>query len=192
MPKKASPKPTKKTTKKPAIQRKSKKNRGSNSYEDSADKTAGHLNKEDYLVIIGWLKIERNYNSCFGTGNALAVGCSAKDKPDPLSDEELIQYTKTSTKKKAGISTIDEKLESMCPHYHAMYELIGGQAFINPLFQVDGQAENKLAKSSPSEPSGNEIRSSDMGSNNNDDKDVVISGDIHKQAERNLADETNK
>ncbi|KNZ48253.1 uncharacterized protein VP01_5795g1 [Puccinia sorghi] len=81
MPKKASPKPTKPTTKKPAIQRKSKKNRGNNSSEDAAaDKTAGHLKKEDYLVIIEWLKIEWNYNSCFGTGKAPAVGRPAKGK----------------------------------------------------------------------------------------------------------------
>ncbi|KNZ54757.1 uncharacterized protein VP01_2862g2, partial [Puccinia sorghi] len=43
-----------------------------------ADKTAGHLKKEDYLVIIKWLKIEWNYDSCFGTGKAPAVGCPAK------------------------------------------------------------------------------------------------------------------
>ncbi|KNZ57703.1 hypothetical protein VP01_2095g3, partial [Puccinia sorghi] len=50
MPKKASPKPTKPTTKKTAIQRKSKKNRGKNSSEyDYADKKAGHLKKEDNL-----------------------------------------------------------------------------------------------------------------------------------------------
>ncbi|KNZ60646.1 uncharacterized protein VP01_1525g7 [Puccinia sorghi] len=63
MPKKASPKPTK-----PAIQRKSKKNR------------TGHLKKEDYLVIIEWLTIEPNYNSCFGTGKAPSGGSPAKGK----------------------------------------------------------------------------------------------------------------
>ncbi|KNZ44658.1 hypothetical protein VP01_8950g1, partial [Puccinia sorghi] len=45
----------------------SKKNRGKNSSEDdAADKTAGHLKKED--LIIKWLKIKWNYDSCFGTG----------------------------------------------------------------------------------------------------------------------------
>ncbi|KNZ61315.1 hypothetical protein VP01_14209g1, partial [Puccinia sorghi] len=34
--------------------------------------------KEDYLVIIEGLKIKWNYNSCFGTGKAPAVGCPAK------------------------------------------------------------------------------------------------------------------
>ncbi|KNZ48704.1 hypothetical protein VP01_546g5 [Puccinia sorghi] len=58
MPNKAYPKPT---TKKPAIQIKSNKNRGNNSSEDdAADKKAGHLKKEDYLVIIEWLKIKQN------------------------------------------------------------------------------------------------------------------------------------
>ncbi|KNZ59804.1 hypothetical protein VP01_165g1, partial [Puccinia sorghi] len=34
----------------------------------------------DYLVIIEWLKIKQNYNSCFGTGKA------------PDVDEGLIQH----------------------------------------------------------------------------------------------------
>ncbi|KNZ64221.1 uncharacterized protein VP01_10536g2 [Puccinia sorghi] len=40
----------------------------------------GHLKKEDYLVIIKWLKIKPNYNSCFGTGKAPDVGSPAKGK----------------------------------------------------------------------------------------------------------------
>ncbi|KNZ61029.1 hypothetical protein VP01_14619g1, partial [Puccinia sorghi] len=74
------------------------------------------------------------------------------------------KYKKVHTK---SISTvINEKLESMCPHYHAMNKLMGGQAYINPWFKVDAQADNKRAPSSPSEPAGNEIRSSDMESIN--------------------------
>ncbi|KNZ62699.1 hypothetical protein VP01_1234g6 [Puccinia sorghi] len=61
MPKKETPKSKKSTFKKPGIQQKSKKNRGNNSSEDdAADYTAGDLKKEDYLVIIKWLKIKRN------------------------------------------------------------------------------------------------------------------------------------
>ncbi|KNZ43979.1 uncharacterized protein VP01_9652g1 [Puccinia sorghi] len=68
MPKKSPSKPTKPTTKKPAIQINSNKNRGNDSSEDDdADKTASHLKKEDYVVITEWLKIKWNYNSCFGT-----------------------------------------------------------------------------------------------------------------------------
>ncbi|KNZ51665.1 uncharacterized protein VP01_386g9 [Puccinia sorghi] len=75
MPTKASPKPTKTTTKKPAIRRKSKENRCNNSSSYyAAHKTEGHLKKEDYLVIIKWLKIKRNGDSCFGRGKAPAVG----------------------------------------------------------------------------------------------------------------------
>ncbi|KNZ64645.1 hypothetical protein VP01_10087g1, partial [Puccinia sorghi] len=72
----------------------------------------------------------------------------------------------TDEDQKAGISTINEKLESMCPNYHVLRNLMGGQAFINPCFKVYAQADNKPAKSSPSEPSGNEIRRSDMEINN--------------------------
>ncbi|KNZ64514.1 hypothetical protein VP01_10205g1 [Puccinia sorghi] len=65
----------------------------------------------------------------------------------------------------AGISTINEKLERICPQYYAINELMGGQAFINPWFKVDAQADNETETLSPSEPAGNEIRSSDMESN---------------------------
>ncbi|KNZ50990.1 hypothetical protein VP01_4142g1, partial [Puccinia sorghi] len=37
----------------------------------------GSLEEKD-LVIIKWLKIKQNYDSCFGTGKAPAVGCPAK------------------------------------------------------------------------------------------------------------------
>ncbi|KNZ63512.1 uncharacterized protein VP01_11346g1 [Puccinia sorghi] len=81
IPKKAKLQPTNPTTGKPVIQRNSRKNGGNNSSEDdSADTTAGHLTKEDYLVIIEWLKIKWNYDRCFGTGEAPAVVCPAKGK----------------------------------------------------------------------------------------------------------------
>ena len=41
---------------------------------NAAEKTTGHLKKEDYLVIINWLKIKKNYDACFGTGKAPLVG----------------------------------------------------------------------------------------------------------------------
>lgn len=41
---------------------------------DAAEKTTGHLKKDDYLVIIDWLKIKKNYDACFGTGKAPLVG----------------------------------------------------------------------------------------------------------------------
>ncbi|KNZ58563.1 hypothetical protein VP01_1905g5 [Puccinia sorghi] len=72
------------------------------------------------------------------------------------------KYKKFHTK---SISTVQlMKILKACPHYHATNELMGVQAFINPWFKVDAQADNKTA-SSTSEP-GNAIRSSDMESNN--------------------------
>ena len=80
MPKKSTPASKKSTPKRPAIRRKSKKARGNDSSaDDDADKTTGHLKKDDYLIIIEWLKIEKNYNACFGT-KAPAVGRPAKCK----------------------------------------------------------------------------------------------------------------
>jgi len=61
----------------------------------------------------------------------------------------------TDKDRKAGITTIDEKLESMCPHYHAMNELMGHRAFVNPWYKVDAQADNNTTSSSPLEPAGN-------------------------------------
>ncbi|KNZ48310.1 hypothetical protein VP01_5761g3, partial [Puccinia sorghi] len=138
----------------------------------------GHLKKEDYLVIIECLKIERNYNSCFGLlllvfKPKINLPCQIKDQFNTYKD-----------------NTIDENLESMCSHYHAMNNLMGGQAFINPWFKVDAQADKEMASSTP-EPSGNEIRSIDMESNNDYDEDVVILGAIDKKSENDLADETN-
>ncbi|KNZ51673.1 uncharacterized protein VP01_386g17 [Puccinia sorghi] len=117
MPKKATPKPTKPTTKKPAIQRKPKKKRGNNSSEDdAADKTAGHLKKEDYLVIIEWLKIERNYNSCFGTGKAPSVGCPSKGKINgfemmaiSLRNQSPSKIIQTPGQMKNRMSTLDAR-----------------------------------------------------------------------------------
>ena len=205
LPKKAtSTKPKNSLPKRPAIRQKSKKNKGNNSPEDDADdKTAGHLKKDNYLVIIDWLKNERNYNACFGSGKAPAVGRPAKGKingfemmainlrnqsaskinltPRQMKDwfnTYKDKYKKVHTKsistgfgltdkdRKVGITTIDEKLESMCPHYHAMNELMGHRAFVNPWYKVDAQADNDTTSSSPSEPAGNEVRSSEMESNN--------------------------
>ena len=66
---------------------------------------------------------------------------------------------------KVGISAINEKLESMFPHYHAMNELMGDQAFVNPWFKVYAQADNESTPSSTSEAAGNDIRSRKMESN---------------------------
>jgi hypothetical protein len=41
---------------------------------DAAEKTTGHLKKGNYLVIIDWLKIKKNYDACFGKGKAPLLG----------------------------------------------------------------------------------------------------------------------
>ena len=199
----ATPTSKKSTPKRPAIRQKSKKTRGNDSSADEdADKTAGHLKKDDYLVIIEWLKNDQNYNACFGTGKAPVVGRPSKGKingfemmainlrnqsPSKINltarqmkdrfNTYKDKYKKVHTKslstgfgltdedRKAGISTIDEKLESMCPHYHAMNDLMGDRAFVNPWFKADAQMDNESTTSSTSEPAGNEIRSSDLESN---------------------------
>ncbi|KNZ45618.1 uncharacterized protein VP01_798g8 [Puccinia sorghi] len=111
---------------------------------------------------------------------APAVGCPAKGKingfemmainlqnqspskinltPHQMKDQfntNKEKYKKVHTKS----ITIDEKLESMCLHHHDMNKLIEDLSFVNPWYKVDVQADNKITKSSTSEPSGNEIRS---------------------------------
>ncbi|KNZ58808.1 hypothetical protein VP01_1859g2, partial [Puccinia sorghi] len=97
-------------------------------FEESPRKTE----KEDYLIIIKWPKIEWNYNSCFGTGETPAVGYKYKKVH---TKSIATGFGLTNEDRKAGICTINEKLESMCPHYHVMNKLMGGQAFINPWFK---------------------------------------------------------
>ncbi|KNZ47809.1 uncharacterized protein VP01_6115g1 [Puccinia sorghi] len=134
--KKATPKPTKPNTKKPAIQRKSKKNRGNNSSEDdAADKTEGHLKKDNKMVIIEWLKIKHDgYQFLKSTPSKINL------TPPQMKDQfntYKVKYKKFHTKsiymgfvltnedQKVGISTFNENLESMCPHYHLMNDLMG-------------------------------------------------------------------
>ena len=71
----------------------------------------------------------------------------------------------TNEDRKAGISKIYEKLESMCSHYHAMNELMVDWAFVNPWFKVDAQYDKESTPSSTSEADGKDIRSSDMETN---------------------------
>ncbi|KNZ56550.1 hypothetical protein VP01_2378g1 [Puccinia sorghi] len=89
---------------------------------------------------------------------------AALEQVQLLVDQQKEKYKKFHTKsistgfgltdedQKVGLSTIDENFEIMCPHYYAKNEWMG--------------ADNKIEKSSPSEPAGIEIRSNDMKSNN--------------------------
>ncbi|KNZ62083.1 hypothetical protein VP01_13161g2, partial [Puccinia sorghi] len=67
-----------------------------------------------------------NYNSFFGTGKAPTVGCPSKDKYKKVDTKSIsMGFGLTNEDQKAEISTVNEKLESMCHHYHVMKELMG-------------------------------------------------------------------
>ncbi|KNZ63478.1 uncharacterized protein VP01_11397g1, partial [Puccinia sorghi] len=127
---KSTPMPTKTTTKNPAIQRKYKKNRGNDSSEDD-DKTAGKAPAVDCP--------EKGKINGF---EMMAINLR-NQSPKVHTKSIATGFGSTNEDGKAGICTIDEKLESMFP-------LMG--------------ADNKMA-SSTSETAGNELRSSDMESN---------------------------
>ncbi|PLW30271.1 hypothetical protein PCANC_23358 [Puccinia coronata f. sp. avenae] len=171
-----------------------------------AEKTTGHLKKDDYLVIIDWLKIKKNYDACFGTGKAPLVGRPPKGTINgfelmainlrnqstskiSLSSRQMKdrfnsykdKYKKTHTlslatgfgltpeDQQTGIQTIEQKLDSLCPHYQAMHELMGNKAFVNPLYKVDAQKDVETTNSSDSDDSDNPDDSDD--SDNSDESD---------------------
>ncbi|KNZ61444.1 hypothetical protein VP01_139g5 [Puccinia sorghi] len=47
----------------------------------------------------------------------------------------------TNEDQNAGISTINENLERMCPHHHVMNNLMGDLEFVNSWYKVDTQAD---------------------------------------------------
>ncbi|PLW47474.1 hypothetical protein PCASD_04388 [Puccinia coronata f. sp. avenae] len=184
---------------------------------DPAEKTTGHLKKDDYLVIINWLKIKKNYDACFGTGKAPLVGQPPKGTINgfelmainlqnqstskmSLSSRQMKdcfnsykdKYKKTHTlslatgfgltpeDQQTGIQTIEQKLDSLCPHYQAMHELMGNKAFVNPLYKVDAQKDVETTNSSDSDDSDNPDDSDNSDdsddSDNSDDSDDSDSG----------------
>ncbi|PLW19863.1 hypothetical protein PCANC_09242 [Puccinia coronata f. sp. avenae] len=180
-----------------------------------AEKTTGHLKKDDYLVIIDWLKIKKNYDACFGTGKAPLVGrppkvtingfelmaINLRDQSTSkisLSSRQMKdcfnsykdKYKKTHTlslatgfgltpeDRQTGIQTIEQKLDSLCPHYQAMHEIMGNKAFVNPLYKVDAQKDVETTNSSDSDDSDNPDHDSDNSddSDDSDDPDDSDSG----------------
>ncbi|PLW57475.1 hypothetical protein PCANC_02611 [Puccinia coronata f. sp. avenae] len=75
----------------------------------------------------------------------------------------------TPEDRQTGIQTIEQKLDSLCPHYQVMHELMGNKAFVNPLYKVDAQKDVETTKSSDSDNSDNPDDSDD--SDNSDDSD---------------------
>ncbi|PLW11753.1 hypothetical protein PCANC_21178 [Puccinia coronata f. sp. avenae] len=182
-----------------------------------AEKTTGHLKKDNYLVIIDWLKIKKNYDACFGTGKEPLVGQPPKGTINgfelmainlqnqstskiSLSSGQMKdrfnsykdKYKKTHTlslatgfgltpeDRQTGIQTIKQKLDSLCPHYQAMHELMGNKAFVNPLYKADAQKDVETTNSSDSDNSDNPDDSDDSddsdNSDNSDDSDDSDSG----------------
>ncbi|PLW06508.1 hypothetical protein PCASD_11071 [Puccinia coronata f. sp. avenae] len=143
---------------------------------DPAEKTTGHLKKDNYLVIIDWLKIKKNYDACFGTGKAPLVGRPPKVT---INGFELMAInlrdqstSKISLNRQTGIQTIEQKLDSLCPHYQAMHEIMGNTAFVNPLYKVDAQKDVETTNLSDSDDSDNP----DHDSDDSDDPDDSASG----------------
>ncbi|PLW34224.1 hypothetical protein PCASD_15043 [Puccinia coronata f. sp. avenae] len=86
----------------------------------------------------------------------------------------------TPEDRQTGIQTIEQKLDSLCPHYQAMHELMGNKAFVNPLYKVDAQKDVETTNSSDSDDSDNPDDSDDSDdsdeSDDSDDSDDSDSG----------------
>ena len=54
----------------------------------------------------------------------------------------------TPAYRKAGITTIEDKLENMCPLYAEMDEIFGNRPDVNPLFMADAEDEDNSSESS--------------------------------------------
>ncbi|PLW35838.1 hypothetical protein PCASD_14449 [Puccinia coronata f. sp. avenae] len=77
----------------------------------------------------------------------------------------------TPEDRQTGIQTIKQKLDSLCPHYQAMHELMGKKAFVNPLYKVDAQKDVETTSSSDSDNSSDNPDDSDDSDNSNDSDD---------------------
>ncbi|PLW10042.1 hypothetical protein PCANC_22764 [Puccinia coronata f. sp. avenae] len=78
----------------------------------------------------------------------------------------------TPEDRQTGIQTIEQKLDSLGPHYQAMHELMGNKAFVNPLYKVDAQKDVETTNSSDSDDSDNPVDSDNSdNSDNSDDSD---------------------
>ena len=65
----------------------------------------------------------------------------------------------TSEDRKAGINTIAQKLDNMCPLYKEMNKLLGQRPNVNPLCRADAEDSHKLS-SSDSDTNSNESSNS--------------------------------
>jgi hypothetical protein len=71
---------------------------------------------------------------------------------------------------------IEQKLDSLCPHYQAMHELMGNKAFVNPLYKVDAQKDVETTNSSDSDDSSDNPDDSDDSDDSDSGKGKDNSG----------------
>ncbi|PLW04538.1 hypothetical protein PCANC_28456 [Puccinia coronata f. sp. avenae] len=191
--------------------------------KDPAEKTTGHLKKDNYLVIIDWLKIKKNYDACFGRAKAPLVERPPKGTINgfelmainlrnqstskiSLSSRQIKdrfnsykgKYKKTHTlslatgfgltpeDRQTGIQTIEQKLNSLCPHYQAMHGLMGNKAFVNPLYKVNAQKDVETTNSSDSDNSDNP----DDSDNSDDSDDSDYSDDSDDSDDSDNSDDS--
>ena len=75
----------------------------------------------------------------------------------------------TPEDQQTGIQTIEQKLDSLCPHYQAMHELMGNKAFVNPLYKVDAQKD--VETTDPLDSDNSDDSEDSDNSDNSDDSD---------------------
>ncbi|KNE93749.1 hypothetical protein PSTG_12852 [Puccinia striiformis f. sp. tritici PST-78] len=105
--------------------------------------TQSHLKREDYQIIINWLRNKKNFEHCHGYDKALPVGRPVK------------------ADKKKGIKTIEAKLDNMCPLYAEMYKLVNQKPDVNPLCRVDAEDSEEISDSNDDDSSSSSNKSSD-------------------------------
>jgi hypothetical protein len=80
----------------------------------------------------------------------------------------------TPEDQQTGIQTIEQKLNSLCPHYQAVHELMGNKAFVNPLYKVDAQKDVETTKPSDSDNSYDPDDSDDSDNSENMELCLVL------------------
>ncbi|KAI9622940.1 hypothetical protein H4Q26_014880 [Puccinia striiformis f. sp. tritici PST-130] len=124
--------------------------------------TQSHLKREDYQIIINWLRNKRNFERCHGYDKAPPVGRPVKGKFKKAHTESLSTgFGLTAANKKKGIKTIEAKLDNMCPLYAEMYEVVNQKPDVNPLCRVDAEDSEEISDSNDDDSSSSSNKSSD-------------------------------
>ncbi|KAI9601914.1 hypothetical protein KEM48_001202 [Puccinia striiformis f. sp. tritici PST-130] len=134
--------------------------------------TQSHLKREDYQIIINWLRNKRNFERCHGYDKAPPIILNArqmkerfktyKGKFKKAHTESLSTgFGLTAANKKKGIKTIEAKLDNMCPLYAEMYEVVNQKPDVNPLCRVDAEDSEEISDSNDDDSSSSSNESSD-------------------------------